>query len=269
MEQSPVQRRSISALAILREWCEALVTALILVMFVRVFIMDLFKIPSGSMSPTLIGDYIADVDWDHDGQLDLVVRGHDRTQVYLRRGDHYEVDESARVGFEDLQQWEREGILKSRNDRILVNKFAFWFSPPRRGDIIVFKVPLVIWDPDKPFYIKRVAGGPGDTISFDGQLHLDGKALTDPSFFSYQRYDNRGNFVTGRFPKLPYVHYGGQGYSRVDIVSVDVPDDAFYVLGDNVRSSLDSRYWGAVPLENAKGKAFMRYWPLTRIKFLR
>ncbi len=255
------------ALAVIREWADALVIAFVLAMFVRVFIVELFKIPTGSMTPTLLGDEVAYVDWDNDGLEDLVVRGH-QTLVFINKGGRYEVDPTARPSPWQIRQWEEQRLLRPQYDRILVNKFRYWFTPPQRGDVVVFKVPDVIWDPKKPIYIKRVVGVPGDVIEFDGRLRVGGEIVESPSFFNHQEYINSVPYNLSGFEKQPFVKYRKDDFSRLEIEEVDVPPGGIYVLGDNTRSSLDSRYWGLVSLDSVKGKAFMRYWPINRIKFI-
>lgn len=261
------EEHPVGIFAVLREWGDALVIAFVLAMFVRVFVVELFKIPTGSMTPTLIGDYVAEVDLNKDGLPDLVVEGASRTLVWLNRGDRYEVDDTIQISPRETAQWRREGILKPEYDRILVNKFAYWMGQPKRGDVVVFKVPPEIWDPAKPIYIKRAVGLPGETITFDGKLEVAGKPVTNPEFFQHQDYKNTATTAGGFFEKS-YVKYTRQGFSNVTLDEVHVPEDGLWVMGDNTRSSLDSRYWGVVPLANLKGKAFMRYWPLNKIKFI-
>lgn len=129
------------------------------------------------------------------------------------------------------------------NDRIFVNKFIYRFTDVEVGDIVVFKTKgLPIYDPEKPYYIKRVAGKPDDTLEIkDGYLYRNGELLDDPEFFTenyYLPYRGNGKFV--------------------------VPEGKYYMFGDNSANSLDSRDWGGVPLKNIIGKAAIRYWPLTR-----
>ncbi len=251
--------------SILREWADALVIAFILAMFVRVFILELFKIPTGSMTPTLLGDYVAEVDWNNDGQRDLIVMGtHDL--VFINHGDRYEIDRTAKVSEADKRAWRQDGTLKPQYDRILVNKMAYLFSPPDRGDVVVFKVPEVIWDPNKPIYIKRAVGLPGEEIAIDGRLKVDGALVDSPEFFAHQEYINGIRLAGSGFDRQPYIQYGDR---NGEILKIHVPEDGVYVLGDNTDSSLDSRYWGRVPLENLKGRAFLRYWPINKIKIIR
>lgn len=262
----PKQDSSGGFLAIFREWSDALIIAFILAMFIRVFVVELFKIPTGSMSPTLLGDEICYVDWNRDGEEDIVVLGRSMKQVFLRKGDHYMLDEEARVTYEDVNKWRGEGLIRTQNDRILVSKFAYWLKPPPRGDVVVFKVPEVIWDPQKPIYIKRVVGETGERIAFDGQLVVNGEPVTDPEFFAHWKYANRVS--AGQFVERAEAKYNRTAY-EVEIEELTVPEGAIYVFGDNTNNSTDGRVWGAVPIENVRGKAFVRYWPWKKMKFIR
>ncbi len=175
--------------AVVKENIESLIWAVALALVIRTFIMAPFKIPSGSMRPTLI-----------------------------------------------------EG------DRILVNKFLYHFREPRRGDIIVFRYP----DDTKRPFIKRLAAVGGDTVEIrDGRLLVNGETVEgDHVFFSTTRYHNQG----------PY----GQ-----EDQTVQVPEGAFYVLGDNSLSSHDSRFWGFVGRKHVIGQAMCIFWPVTRWRALR
>jgi len=135
-------------------------------------------------------------------------------------------------------------------DRVFVFRQAYAFSEPKVGDIVVFRVPEDIpkYDPDKPIWIKRVVGVPGDTVSIeDNHLCINGERVTDPPFFKrnayYQPYGVPGN----AFPKTK------------------VPSGCVLVFGDNSSNSYDSRYWGPIPQRRILGKAFLRFWPLSRI----
>ncbi len=178
----------------LREYAEAAAIAVLLALFIRTFVVQAFKIPSGSMRPTLI------------------------------EGDH-----------------------------ILVNKFIYGvkipflrktiipIKEPKRGDIIVFIYPK---DKSKDF-IKRVMGLPGEKIEVIGRtVYINGKVLND----KYGHYENPGE-SRGRNPA-----------GKCAFCSVTVPDDHYFVMGDNRENSQDSRYWGFVPFEAIKGKAFIIYW---------
>ena len=135
-------------------------------------------------------------------------------------------------------------------DRIFVNKFVYEFKPIAVGDIIVFKTKGInrIYSPDKPYYIKRVVGLPGDYLEVkpDGFIYRNGQLLDTPRFFVENRYTE---------------YYGRKTFT--------VPDGMLFVFGDNSRNSSDSRDWGGVPVENVMGRAFFRYWPLSRMGWVK
>lgn len=258
-----------------RSWFEALVLAFVLAMFVRNFLFELFKIPTGSMIPTLIGGTVANIDVTGDGHDDLLAlqsQQSDSALVYeWTPGGVYEAVGPKPIPPNVLQEWIREGKFHTQHDRIFVNKFAYWFHPPNRGDIVVFKVPDVIWDPAKPMYIKRAVGLPGDTLKFDLGSHIVWQGREDiarPEFFETHKYLSA--VYDGReLHRYDYIDYGPSEDGRVTIEKVRVPEDELFVMGDNTHSSLDSRYWGAFDLNRLRGKAFFRYWPLKQAKFVR
>jgi len=132
-------------------------------------------------------------------------------------------------------------------DRILVSKFIYRFREPEPGEVIVFKYPE---DPKRDF-IKRLIATEGQKVQImGGKVHVDGKPLEIGDTFDQFYYYNQGLF----------------GRERNGVI---VPEDSFFVLGDNSASSRDSRYWGFVPRRYLVGKAFFLYWPLTRIRTIR
>jgi signal peptidase I len=180
----------------LREYAESIVIAVILALFVRTWVVQAFKIPTGSMENNLL------------------------------IGDH-----------------------------LLVNKFVFSSTASRlehavlpvrsirRGDIIVFKYPD---EPDRDF-IKRVIGLPGETVELKAKkVYIDGRPLDEP-----------------------YVHFLEPASEAQEVTSFDVrerygpvrvPEDHYFVMGDNRDNSQDSRYWGFLPRDYVKGRALMIYW---------
>lgn len=114
---------------------------------------------------------------------------------------------------------------------VLVNKLAFNFVEPERGDVIVFKYPP---DPTQVPYIKRIIGLPGDTIHIEGgKVFINGQELIEP--YLVEPTNRGGDWV--------------------------VPENNLFVMGDNRNSSSDSRTWGTVPMENVIGRAEIVYWP--------
>jgi signal peptidase I len=125
-------------------------------------------------------------------------------------------------------------------DRVLVNKFIYRFTDPRRGDIIVFESV----DNSNEDLIKRVVGLPGDKIAVrGGKLFVNGEPQKEP-------YTNK---------KLP---------DRSFYAQTTVPKNHVFVMGDNRGNSADSRVFGPLPEKNIEGEAFLRFWPPDRIGWL-
>lgn len=117
------------------------------------------------------------------------------------------------------------------DQRIVVEKLSYRFHPPRRGDVVVLRLPR---DPSE-LLIKRVIALPGETVEIrDGAVWVDGQALDEP----YLTQPTLGHMA-------PLV----------------VPEGHVFVLGDNRAYSNDSRAFGPVPLENIVGHAWLSYWP--------
>jgi signal peptidase I len=121
---------------------------------------------------------------------------------------------------------------------VLVNKVAYLFHAPERGDIIILQ------EPDQPGrdLIKRVIGLPGDTIKLDGtNVWVNGTELNEP--YITQKSNPGANTLT-------------------------VPANEYFVMGDNRPVSEDSRYFGFVPKDYVVGKAILVDWPLKQWQML-
>jgi signal peptidase I len=123
-------------------------------------------------------------------------------------------------------------------DRVLANKFVYRFTEPERRDIVVFDS---IDEDDDQTLIKRVVGVAGD------EIQLQGGVL----------------YVNGEEQEEPYLNDADQ--SRGFYGPTVVPEDHIFVMGDNRGNSADSRVFGPLPLENLKGEAFMRFWPVSKV----
>ncbi|SMB94632.1 signal peptidase I Serine peptidase. MEROPS family S26A [Desulfonispora thiosulfatigenes DSM 11270] len=120
------------------------------------------------------------------------------------------------------------------NQRVLVNKLAYKYQNPKRGDIIVFTPPVENEDKD---YVKRIIGIAGDKIEVkDGYVYINDQKMKENYIFEKPNYDFG--------PTL-------------------IPENCLYVLGDNRNESYDSHLWGKWLDENQiKGKVVFTYWPL-------
>lgn len=128
-------------------------------------------------------------------------------------------------------------------EMIIMNKFIYRFTEPARGDVIVFKYD----DPTKgeERLIKRVIGLPGDSVEIiDGAVYINGT-----------KYDE------SKYLQIATEIQGDISYPFV------VPENSYFVMGDNRANSKDSRYStvGAVPKDRIIGKASFRIWPLDKL----
>jgi signal peptidase I len=114
---------------------------------------------------------------------------------------------------------------------------------PKRQQIIIFKPP---YDSSLPDYVKRVIGLPGETVDVhDGAVWIDGKKLAESYTIGRTEAPTRSQLI-GDFQGLPY----------------QVPDNCYFVMGDNRENSLDSRYWGCVPRNDILGTPVLIYMSL-------
>jgi len=121
---------------------------------------------------------------------------------------------------------------------VLVNRLAYRFGQPQRGDIIVFHFPL---DPASQDLIKRVIGLPGDHIVIrGGVVYVNNQALTEPYIAAPPMYS--GEWL--------------------------IPPDQLFVLGDNRNDSSDSHSWGMLPINQIVGKSILIYWPFPEWKMI-
>lgn len=125
-------------------------------------------------------------------------------------------------------------------DYIVVSKITFLIRDVKRGDVITFRHHDSASAQDET-YIKRVVGLPGDTVILtdDGVL-VNGIPLPTPP--------------EARLPASPLLA-SMKGPHRII-----VGPDSLYMLGDNRRNSYDSRYWGAISMDDVKGAPLFAYW---------
>ena len=195
------------------EYCKSFFPVILAVLLLRSFLVEPFRIPSGSMMPTLlVGDFILVNKYDYGIRLPVL------------------------------------------NTKIID------IGEPKRGDVVVFRYPK---DPSVD-YIKRVVGLPGDRIGYYNKiLHINGKPVAQvPAGI----YVGKGSGVSmsgagKRQEQLGDVQHQILVMPRTPGMEGEyvVPDNEYFVMGDNRDNSNDSRYWGPVPEQNLVGKAF-RIW---------
>lgn len=191
------------------EYAQSFFPVLLLVFVIRSFWFEPFRIPSGSLEPTLLpGDFIA------------------VNKYYY-------------------------GIRLPVSHR----KIYSWHEP-NRGDILIFR-----WPPAPQYdFIKRVIGLPGDHVSYISRvLTINGHAIPQEFVKNTQDTDESGTFgvIEKREDLFGLKHHIYQNLDRMsyDYKDIVVPQNMYFVMGDNRDDSMDSRYWGFVPEENIVGKA--------------
>jgi signal peptidase I len=279
-----------------RENCEVILVAIVVAVGIRSYFLQPFKIPTGSMQPTLNG-IIGYPSTEPPPNLlrqigEFIVLGRNYVNVVSREDDQVvQIEQKKFLFFFTLSRLicERQNFLVyaspetlghdfkvfpgrtyrrgeiiargavDTGDQVFVDKFSYNFVKPHRGDVFVFRTNHIAGireDPEagSPFYIKRLAGLPGDSLRIDPPfLYINDKKAEGYGFDRVME------------AKPPYRGYGpGHEYLSGPNRSFTVPPDGYFALGDNSYNSYDSRYWGPVPEENLVGRGLFVYWPFNR-----
>jgi signal peptidase I len=343
-----------------RENVEVLLVALAVAMGIRTFFLQPFKIPTGSMQPTLYGvnstpdfspstiDFSADrpeieaeareqiglrdalqiptgwqrvKEWfEGNSYLHVVAENDGTLQLPLAKPVHFlifNIEQTLTIGGKSQTLWfppdcgeqplERragldpdhvyqkgEDVIKMRvsaGDHLFVDRLSYNFRKPERGEIVVFEtkgIPEEDRDmyriPPDEFYIKRLVGLGGETISLKqdyettnapqsgggnipvGHLVVNGQPLSA----STPRFENLYAFsdVPTGTQLLQYHPNHYYGHAMIRNLSTgrqfQIRPNYLFVMGDNTMNSLDSRFWGDFPASSVIGKSFFVYWPLTK-----
>lgn len=277
----------------LREYVEIIVVAIAVAMAFRTYFIQPFKIPTGSMQPTLygisvepqagrqwydqfpinllslalFGERYQEIRAKSDGLVDMRYdESEEAIRVYIG-GVPHEMPRRMSLYVQPGKTFVRSGqiIASGRTrmgDHIFVNKLRYNFMRPKRGDIFVFSTTGIKYERIRPnsFYIKRMAGMPGERLRLEPPyLVADGKRITEP--YPFERLLKEKDKGYNGY-QLPY-------FDRTLHVALGLPgeelhlsDTEYLPLGDNTLSSLDGRYFGAVQRTSIVGPAFMVYWPL-------
>src|SRR5581483_7908516 len=275
-----------------RENCEVILVAIVVAVGIRSYFLQPFKIPTGSMQPTLNGiigypstapapnilrqigefillgrNYINVVSREDDQLLEIQPKKmfffFTLSQLICQRQKYlvYAPPETLSHDFNLFpgRIFHRGEIIArgaiDTGDQVFVDKFSYNFVKPNRSDVFVFRTSHILGIPDpSQFYIKRLAGLPGDTLRIDPPfLYVNGKKAEGCGFARVMSM------------KPPYRGYApGREYLSKPDRTFTVPWDGYFALGDNSYNSYDSRYWGAVPEANLVGRGLLVYWPFAR-----
>ncbi len=223
------------------ETISVVLQALAIALVVRTFLFQPFNIPSGSMIPTLeIGDYLFVSKYSY---------GYSRYSFPT-----FTLPLSV-IGLPDVPLLPRPWF----NGRILA-------SPPKRGDVVVFKLPR----DNETDYIKRVIGLPGEKIEMKhGRLYINDALVPREPIAKAQTEDLYGHF--GPVPTYKETLPNGVEHTIVEIQGDEgfndnagpfvVPPNHYFMMGDNRDNSTDSRVppdqsgVGYVPFDNIEGRA--------------
>jgi signal peptidase I len=272
-----------------RENVEVILVAIVVAVGIRSYFLQPFKIPTGSMQPTLngiIGRPMAQTPPNVLQQVaEFILRGRNYINVVSKEDD--EVLQIQRQKFLFFFTWSRiicehqrftvycppeqlsenfrvaAGIRYRRNeviargavdtgDQVFVDKFSYNFVKPHRGDVFVFRTKNIqdIGDQTQ-FYIKRLAGLPNDTLRIQPpNLYVNG-ALAQG--YGFGRVMAAQNGYRG--------YSAGSRYLSDPHKTFQVPGNSYFAMGDNSYNSYDSRYWGPVPERNLVGRGLFVYWP--------
>jgi signal peptidase I len=188
------------------DWVVTIVGAVAIVLAIKAWVVNPYRIPSSSMEPTL----------------------------------HCAVPAS--------------GCEARTSDRVLACRFCYHLRSPHRGDIVVFNTPSLAKQEcgSEGTFVKRLIGLPGEVWEErEGFVYINGQKLNE-SYIKPDRRDDRTMGLSDLPPRNTYTQ---------------IPKDMYLMMGDNRKSSCDSRVWGLVPRKNLIGNVFATYWPPSRISF--
>jgi signal peptidase I len=331
-----------------RENIEVILVAVVVALGVRSYFLQPFKIPTGSMQPTLNGiighkidppaplpnlfqqigefvvlgrNYINVVSKEDDEILSVEQKKYffffTFTQLSCRHQEFlvYAAPEQLTHDFNvyknrRLQRGEiiARGAIDT-GDQVFVDKFSYNLVKPHRGDVFVFRTDgisrrnteegnknTIPGDPGSgsPFYIKRLAALPGDTLRIDPPLlYVNGRVADGfgfqrmmgaiPPYHGYSdgplnvrelenqleqiQRDKEEASKSGNSDRVSQL-LGDERRTRERLEFAQgkraLPPGCYFAMGDNSYNSYDSRYWGPVPEENLVGRGLLVYWPFNR-----
>jgi signal peptidase I len=279
-----------------RENCEVILVAIIVAIGIRSYFLQPFKIPTGSMQPTLNG-IIGHPSAEQSPNVlrrvvEFITLGRNYIDVVSQEDDRVVQVVPQKFGFfftfsriictrqkflvyappDTLRQdfkvapgnvYKRGDVIArgaiDTGDQVFVDKFSYNFIKPHRGDVFVFKtdnIPLIAPDPE--------TGAPFYIKRLAGtpgtRLRID-----PPSLEVNGKLAQGHGFARVMAAKDGYRGYAfGREYLADPNQTFTVPERHYFAMGDNSYNSFDSRYWGPVPEENLVGRGLLVYWPFNR-----
>ncbi|MCE9615608.1 MAG: signal peptidase I [Lentisphaerae bacterium] len=280
-----------------REHLEILVVAVGVAMACRTYFIQPFKIPTGSMQPTLygiiyeprdtvtwmdrlpfklvkwvvFGEWFTEVRTQESGYATMTADMNDLSNghVSVIVGSHrYRIPSRAPLRLSPNQFLPKGTVLwrgvRVAGDHVFVDRVRWNVSAPRRGQIVVFNTDDIPTLPPKTHYIKRLVGLPNELVSIEPpNLVINGAVTSNPKPIA--RIENQEPGYAGYRlvdPKTDSEPLQWAMRRSTDVLNLG-PDD-FFALGDNTQNSRDGRYWGSVPRRNLVGPAVFVYWPFSR-----
>jgi signal peptidase I len=287
----------------LAENVESIIIAIVLALGIQAYFLKPFKIPTGSMQPTLYGmtgvpeiapqpsPLVRVFNFVRLGRSYLNTTASQEEEVLALKEKTYlnfftfttiTTSQGAHTVFAPqdvlLRDFEvrpgriyqaGEPIVRGyiqAGDQIFCDRFTYAFRKPHAADVFVFittgiqRIEMTLPPgASSQYYVKRLAGLPGQTLRIDPpQLFINGERATQSSFqrvmAAQQGYRGYSNGSDSGFA-APYL---GSPFDEFTI-----PPRSYFALGDNSFNSSDSRYWGVVPEQNVVGRALFVYWPFS------
>ncbi|MGA8654930.1 MAG: signal peptidase I [Chthoniobacterales bacterium] len=285
----------------IRENVELFLVAIALALGIRAFYLQPFKIPTGSMQPTLngviarqidgpppnpvvrslqfltLGRTYEDVVAQQEGDAIAEIRPTklnflwDGSAITMSSGRIYRVGIEPRVLREQLGVFVGQTFSKGQpilrgyadlGDQLFVDKMSYNFVGPHRGDVFVFKTNGIVGAEQGP-------DGSGEhyikrLAGVPGDtLRIDPPRLYINGQAATQFVFRRVASQQNGYSGFVNDQGGGMRYLRDPEATVSVGQGEFFALGDNSANSADSRYWGFVPAENVVGRGLFVYWPFS------
>lgn len=132
-------------------------------------------------------------------------------------------------------------------DRTFVSPIPYYYKDPERGDIAIFHQ-------GEELMVKRVIGLPGETIDMkDGKVYINGEVLDELAYLDAS--------VQTLYEEMPY--------EVKEELPYIIPQDYYFMMGDNRMYSMDSRYFGAIARKDIVAKGSFRFYPFNKIGIIK